>query len=153
MQAYPHQYRVQALAESEGDVRLAGAGLPPLASAPPPEFGGPGDRWSPETLLAAAVADCFVLTFRAIARASKFAWTSLDCEVEGVLDQVDGSTRFTAFTLTVALAADRSAAAGPDLDREAQKARRLLQKAEHSCLITQSLRADTHLDISIDLNP
>ena len=62
MQAFPHHYAVVATADMHSDVALEGKGLPPIASAPPTEFGGPGDRWSPETLLVAAVADCFVLT-------------------------------------------------------------------------------------------
>ena len=39
------------------------------------------------TLLIAAVADCFILTFRAVARASRFEWISLGCTVDGVLDR------------------------------------------------------------------
>ena len=70
MQPFPHHYAVVAKAETQSDVALEGERLPPIASAPPTEFGGPGDRWSPETLLVAAVADCFILTFRAIAGAS-----------------------------------------------------------------------------------
>jgi len=57
MHPYPHLYTVQASASPEGDVPLACAGLPTLTTAPPAEFDGPGDRWSPETLLVGAVAD------------------------------------------------------------------------------------------------
>ena len=53
MHPYPHLYTVQALAARDGDVTLNSTGLPALATAPPAEFDGPGDRWSPETLLAA----------------------------------------------------------------------------------------------------
>ena len=48
--------------------------LPDLETAPPPEFDGPGGLWSPENLLCAAVADCFILTFRAIASFSRLSW-------------------------------------------------------------------------------
>jgi hypothetical protein len=41
----------------------------------------------------ASVIDCFALTFRAIARASKFKWTRLDCRAEGTLDRVDLDTK------------------------------------------------------------
>ena len=90
MQDFPHHYRVGATAEPDGDVSLTGDGLDAIASAPPAEFGGPGDRWSPETLLVAAVADCFILSFRVIARASKLPWISLKCEVEGTLERREG---------------------------------------------------------------
>jgi len=105
------------------------------------EFGGPGGRWSPESLLVAAVADCFVLTLRAVARASDLPWTRVQCAVSGTLDKVGGKTRFTAFDLHVKL----EVAQGADVD----KATRLLQKAEASCLITQSLSAATHLTTEI----
>jgi organic hydroperoxide reductase OsmC/OhrA len=77
------------------------------------------------------VADCFVLTFRAIARASKFDWVSLDCSVEGTLDRVDGRAQFTRYVTSATL----RVAPGADAD----KARLLMGKAEHGCLVSNSL--------------
>ena len=71
MQDLPHHYVVKASADTDSHILLESPGLEPVTSAGPAEFGGPGDLWSPETLLVAAVADCFILTFRAIARASR----------------------------------------------------------------------------------
>ena len=85
MTEFPHRYTITADSATAGNVRLASERLPDLASALPAEFGGPGDQWSPETLLVAAVGDCYVLTFRAVAAASKLAWTSLSCSVIGTL--------------------------------------------------------------------
>ena len=67
MRAFPHRYVISAAAAPNGEVALTGQSLPPLRSRPPAEFDGPGDRWSPETLVVAAVADCFVLTFQGMA--------------------------------------------------------------------------------------
>lgn len=131
MQKLPHLYRVDASASREGLVAVASSGLETLSTAPPAEYGGPGDRWSPETLLVAAVVDCFVLTFRAIARASSLAWSDLRCEAEGELDRVDHTTRFT----TIKILAFLTVEVGTDLD----KATRLLEKAEGSCLVSSSL--------------
>ena len=72
--AFPHEYRTTATAETAGLVHLNADGLPEILSAPPKAFNGPGDQWSPEDLLVAAVADCFVLSFQAIAAMSKFNW-------------------------------------------------------------------------------
>jgi organic hydroperoxide reductase OsmC/OhrA len=47
----PHHYRVSASAEADGNILLQEDRLPQLVSAPPAEFGGPGDQWSPEHLL------------------------------------------------------------------------------------------------------
>ena len=131
MESYPHCYSVDALARPDGNVVISAAGIPPLQTAPPAQFDGPGDLWSPETLLVAAAADCFVLTFRAIARASHLSWASLRCDAEGRLERTDGVTRFTQLALNAHLAVP--AATDPE------KARRLLEKTERACLITNSL--------------
>ena len=144
MQKLPHHYTVAASAEPDGDVDLSSAGLAHLPSAPPVEYGGPGNRWSPETLLVAAVADCFVLSFRAIARASNLAWKTLSCEVEGTLDRVERTTRFTEFKVHASLRV------APDTDEA--RAQRIPEKAEESCLITNSLSARTHLETSIEVD-
>jgi peroxiredoxin-like protein len=140
-QALPHHYQVTAAAGATADVTVASTGLPTLLTAAPAEFGGPGDRWSPETLLVAAVANCFILTFRAIARASKLEWTSLACTAEGTLDRVDGVTRFTTIHLRAELVVPPGASDS--------LARRLLEKSEAGCLITNSLSADRHLEATV----
>jgi organic hydroperoxide reductase OsmC/OhrA len=134
MHPYPHVYIAAANSRPEGITALRSAGLPDIASAPPPEFDGPGGVWSPETLLCASLADCFVLSFRAIARASKLDWNELDCRVEGVLDRVDGVSQFTRYTTYARLELPAEA--------DAAKARKLLEKAEHVCLISNSLRGE-----------
>jgi organic hydroperoxide reductase OsmC/OhrA len=143
MDAYPHRYKVQAAAKTEGSVALASKGLPVLSSAPPQQFGGPGDEWSPEMLLVAAAVDCLILTFRAIAGASKLPWLSLDCDAEGVLDRVEGVTRFTEIRTNARLVVP----AGGD----AERARHLLEKAEKTCLITCSLKAEPKLTTEVEI--
>jgi organic hydroperoxide reductase OsmC/OhrA len=141
MHPLPHLYSVSAAAEPRGRVVLDSPGLPSLESDPPREFGGPGDRWSPETLLTAALVDCFVLSFRAVATASRFEWSRLECRAEGRLDRQERTMLFTSFTLHARL----TLPAGADQDR----ARKLLEKSEEVCLISSSLKADKHLEIEI----
>ncbi len=141
MQELPHHYLTSATAQSTGNVDLSSPGLETLDTAPPAEFGGPGDVWSPETLLVGSVANCLILTFRAIARASELEWISLRCDVDGVLDRVERVTQFTAFHVKARL----EVPAGVD----ETKAARLLEKAERGCLITNSLKADSHLEIEV----
>ncbi|MDJ0699354.1 MAG: OsmC family protein [Woeseiaceae bacterium] len=137
MHEFPHHYPVTASASAAGSVEVSSPGLATLDTAPPAEFGGPGDVWSPETLLVASVANCMILTFRAIARASRLEWDSLRCDVDGELDKIDRVTQFTGFEIRAHL----EVPAGTDPAR----ANRLLHKAEQSCLITNSLKADSHL--------
>jgi len=141
MQDLPHHYVVSADASAVGNVVLSSSGVNDLTSAAPAEFGGPGDQWSPESLLVAAVADCFILAFRAVAKASKLEWDSLTCSAEGVLERVDRVTQFTAFNVTATLSVP------PEVDES--KAHRLLEKAEQVCLITNSLKAESHLEATV----
>ena len=72
MHPFPHTYVASAAAKNVGLVTVASPQLPDLETAAPPEFDGPGGVWSPESLLCASLADCFILTFRSISRAARF---------------------------------------------------------------------------------
>ena len=142
MQDFPHHYTVQASGAASGAVSLESGSMPALVSEPPAEFGGPGDKWSPEHLLVASVADCFVLTFRAIAAASRLEWTNLEVSAEGVLDKVERTMKFTDVTVRATLTLPEGG--------DAAKAERLLERAEAGCLITNSLDANVHLETVVN---
>jgi organic hydroperoxide reductase OsmC/OhrA len=141
MHPYPHRYRVTAAGGVAGNVTVSSPSLPDIPTAPPPEFDGPGGLWSPETLLCAAVANCFILTFRAVSRAARLEWLSLECHVEGTLERVDGKARFTRFATIARL--------GVPEGSDAAQARTLLEKAEHGCLIANSLNGERTLDAEV----
>jgi organic hydroperoxide reductase OsmC/OhrA len=137
MQAFPHHYHARAAAQIEGSVQVLSDAPGAIETWSPPEFGGPPGHWSPETLLLGAVADCYVLSFRAVARASRLDWQSLTIEVQGVLDRVDGVTRFTHLKLMPELCMDEGTSD--------TLARAALDKAKRLCLITNSLTAQCEL--------
>ena len=143
MQDLPHNYQVKATAHTDTYVMLSSDGVPQMESSAPAEFGGPGDRWSPETLLVASVGDCFILTFKAIARASKVEWRYISCKVAGKLDRIEKVTRFEHFALEVEVHVPEST--------DTNKVTRLLEKAEHSCLITNSLTSTTSLECEVHI--
>jgi len=97
--------------------------------------------WSPETLLVAAIADCFILTFRGVSRAAKFPWERLECEVEGVLDRVAGVTQFCRYTTRATLTVT------PGTDQA--QAHVLLERAQKLCLVPNSLRGERILEVQI----
>lgn len=144
MQGYPHHYVVTAAGENEGSVMVSGDGLPDLETVSPPQFGGPEGIWSPETMLSGAVANCFILTFRAIARASKFEWTSLKVRVDGILDRPERVTFFTGFDIHASLTLPT--------DARLEMAERLLEKAEKICLVTASLKSEIVLTTEIQVD-
>lgn len=140
MQAMPHHYRVSAEGGAEGLIELDSPGLDRLKTDAPGEFGGSGDCWSPETLLVGAVANCFILTFRALARKAGLAWSGLTVNADGCLDRTGTGIRFTRFEIVA-----RLRLGGGDEGT----ARRLLEKAEQHCLITNSLSAESDLRTEI----
>lgn len=136
MQDFPHRYQASAI--SSGDfVRLDSPGLPSLETAAPAAFGGPGDRWSPETILTGAIANCFILTFKAVARASRLDWIHITCEVDAILDRVERVTRFTGATATARLTVDD--------ESKREHAERVLRKSEEGCLVSNSLATEVNL--------
>lgn len=145
MHPLPHAYHAQAHAAASGSVLVGAAHLPDIETDAPPEFGGPQGCWSPETLLVASIANCYVLSFRAVARASKLEWQSLGVSVEGRLEREDGVTRFTRFTLAPRLVlpagSSQTLAAG------------VLKKAKTVCLVTNSLTAQCDLAPEVVMTP
>lgn len=141
MHPYPHSYLASASGESTGLVEVNSPQLPSLETAAPPQFDGPTGLWSPETLLCASLADCFILTFRAVARAAKFGWLRLECRVEGVLERVAQRSEFTRFTTIATL----TVPAGAD----AAKAHELLERSEKGCLVANSVRGARALKVEI----
>jgi len=141
MKALPHQYKVKVDGLPENNLTAVAENLPALKVAPPSEFDGPGDQWSPEELLVAAVASCLVSSFRAIAKASRLEWRSIECESQGELDRVDRQTQFTGITTKARLVIPS--------DAHVDQAEKILIKAEKTCFITNSLSVESHLECEI----
>jgi peroxiredoxin-like protein len=108
--------------------------------ATPPEFpnGIPG-IWSPEHLYTAAISSCLMTTFLAIAENSNLDFSSFNCQARGILEKVEGKFLMTEVILDTHITVKNE----KDLD----KARRVLEKSEANCLISNSVQS------KITLNP
>jgi peroxiredoxin-like protein len=113
----------------------------PIEFSTPPEFHGEPGFWTPEHFLLASVGSCFIATFRAMAGFSKFEPLALDLAVQGTVDKGQGGYEFTKIVLKPALAVR------DDSDRV--RAARLLEKAEHGCLISRSLKCEVTMEAQI----
>ena len=138
MKPLPHRYDVHLTGGPSGYAQLSAVGLPEIRLAPPPEYDGPGDAWSPEHLLLASVEACFLLTLRAIARASKIDFIGLNVHASGTVDRQDGTTRFTEIVLHPRI----TVPAGTDRERVMH----LLEKSERHCLVSASLATAVRLE-------
>jgi organic hydroperoxide reductase OsmC/OhrA len=138
MKPFPHRYDIHLRSDSGSYASAQVLGAPDLRCAPPIEFGGPGDAWSPEHLLLAAVEACYLFTLRAIARASRIDILDGEIETSGTVDRQDGVTRFVEIVLSPSI----TVAAGSDDGRIPW----LLEKAKRSCLVSASLATPIRLN-------
>jgi peroxiredoxin-like protein len=120
-------------------------GLPDLAVASPPSFGGPPGHWTPEHLFVLAATTCWVTTFLAVVAASKLDLAALDCSGSGTLEQGD-DRRF--WISGIVLRPRVTLMREEDRDR----ARRLAEKAESLCLIRNSIRTEVTMEAEILVN-
>ena len=141
MKPLPHHYALRLVATDDPHATVSGSDVPDLRTAPPSEFDGPGDAWSPEHLLMAAVETCFYFTFKAVARGTKLDVTSFALDGEGTLDRDAGTMRFTEIVLRPRV----TLAPGTDPER----ARRVLEKSEKACLVSASLSTPVRLEPEI----
>jgi organic hydroperoxide reductase OsmC/OhrA len=141
MASFPHRYTVLTSGRPEGPLPVESKGLPTLETSAPPEFGGPEGYWSPETMLTGAVANCLILTFRALSRAAKLEWSNLEVACSGEVDKTREGLRFTKFTVDASLTI-----AG---DTDEAEAREVLENAKKHCLVTASLTSTTEMTVEI----
>lgn len=112
--------------------------------AAPPEFGGESEMWTPETFFLAAVASCYITTFRAISEHSKFDSVALDVTVDGTIEKESGGFRFTSVTVKPVLTV------ASDEDRD--KGLKLLLKSEAACLISRSLNSHVSVEPTVQVS-
>lgn len=141
MEKLPHQYTVKSKGNISGSLIVYTENLSDITVAPPQQFGGEGDKWSPEDLFMASMTSCLVLSFRAIARASKLGWNSIECESVGELDKVERKLQFTHIQSKVKLHISKT--------ENKDKALKLLHKADEACLISNSIACEKSIDCEV----
>jgi peroxiredoxin-like protein len=137
---YFYTTEVEWTGERHGDLRA-----PRLANmqvSAPPEFKGHEGVWTPEHLFVAAVNSCFMTTFLAIAENSKLEFLSFSADAKGKLEKLDGrGFIMTEIVLRPKLLISHA--------RDAERAGRILQKAEKNCLISNSIKTETKLESEV----
>jgi peroxiredoxin-like protein len=134
---YSYSTEVEWTGERRGD--LSAPHLPDLEVDAPPEFKGHEGVWTPEHLFVAAVNSCFMTTFLAIAENSKLEFVSFSTDAKGTLEKLDGrGFIMTEVVLHPKLLVNHA--------RDVERAGRILEKAEKSCLISNSIKTETKLE-------
>ncbi len=137
-------YQTQAInQQSDKVLKLSVKGLSDISVSPPPEFGGPEGYLTPEDLFSASISTCFILTFKAISRAKKLDWKSIDVKVEAKLEKSQQGLKFTTVDIFPVLTICCKENVDPYLE--------LLAKAKDSCLVTKSMNCDFSVHPKIKL--
>jgi peroxiredoxin-like protein len=135
-----HSYRVSASSTiTRSGVAEVNGVEPSISFSAPPDFGGVAGHWTPEHLFVIAVASCYVSTFSGIADISHFEFVSLSLKAEGILQKKEGILQFSRIILRPVLKIAR--------EEGRERALRLLEKADKSCLVARSIKC------SLDLKP
>lgn len=132
---FPHRYSV-----SFANGLLSADPRPSIPAGAPPQFGGTDTVWSPEELLVGAVLLCLKTTFDAYARRDSLEVRDWRGTGTGVLEKSPTGPAFTSVRLQVEFKV------GPgDEDR----ARKLIETAEHHCIISNAIKAPVQLEASV----
>jgi organic hydroperoxide reductase OsmC/OhrA len=135
-----HRFQARIERTAAGKSLVEAEGRPSLTGGAPPEFGGSPELWSPEHLLVASVALCFVSTLEWFARRKELPITSLICEGDGTVDKDPGGLAFSAIHLKVRLTVPAGHAAA---------AATLVDRAKQACLVSRSLRTPVDLELDV----
>lgn len=109
---------------------LSVAGKPELLGSSAPVFHGDAERWNPEELLIAALAQCHMLTYFYLAAKNGIAVTSYSDAAVGTIRTEGAGGRFTEVVLNPRLTIESG---------DLHLAQRLHDDAEALCFIAQSV--------------
>ena len=108
----------------------------------PPEMDGPGIGTNPDEMLLGAAATCYIITLAAMLERSGIEKVNLIMESEGIVDVTNG-------VITYKKIIHRPVLTLPAATTEAiaKKAKRLAEKAETSCMISQALKGNVEIEL------
>jgi organic hydroperoxide reductase OsmC/OhrA len=108
---------------------------------PPPFKHGVRGSWSAEHLFLASIASCFTHTFQNLAELSELPFDSFSCNISGDAEMVNGVFAFHKALLFPTLVIP--------LETYRDKAESVLEKAERSCIIGNSVKTKVVIETKI----
>lgn len=137
-----HYYETSVNWKEERIGSIAADGMPEVEVATPPEFPkGVPNIWSPEHLFVASANVCLMTTFLAIAENSKLNFKSFSSNAKGKLEKVEGKFIMTEIELNPKIVVSE--------EKDFERAKRIIEKSEAACLISNSMKTKTILNPEI----
>ncbi|MFO7444817.1 MAG: OsmC family protein [Ignavibacteriaceae bacterium] len=139
-----HYYETTVKWDKDRIGNISADGMPDVTVATPPEFPkGVPDIWSPEHLFVASVNICLMTTFLAIADNSNLQFKSFSSKAKGKLEKVDGKFAISEIELNPSVTVTQ--------EKDVERAKRIIDKAEQNCLISNSIKSKIILNPEVNL--
>ncbi|WP_026907778.1 OsmC family protein [Paucisalibacillus globulus] len=108
----------------------------------PPEMDGPGIGTNPDEMLLGAAATCYIITLAAMIERANLPLKQMALESEGIVDVTNGVFTYKKIIHrpTVALTDNAS-------EKDYTLLRKLVQKAEKSCMISRAIQGNVELEL------
>ncbi|WP_053218025.1 OsmC family protein [Virgibacillus senegalensis] len=113
----------------------------------PPEMDGPGVGTNPDEMLLGAAATCYIITLGAMFERASLPVESMDLHSEGIVDVTNGVFTYQKIIHrpTVVLKEGSS-------ETDLAKAKKLVEKAEQSCMISRAVMGNVELSLEPDVS-
>ena len=142
MISYPLHFNFEGSATSGmQNAWKAKAGPNELPCAIPPEFGGPGNGFSPEDFFGLAVLNCFIATFKVIAEKSKLPFDGIGGKATLSVDR-DSSGRPWMANMQIKIEIQPGST-------NADKLLKTMQKAAENCMVANSLKTAVQFEFAV----
>lgn len=116
-------------------------GEPAVEAAIPPEFRGPGGGFSPEDLYAMALLNCFVATFKVLAKNSNLVYEEITAKGRLTVDRDEAGRPWMSH---MGIRVELRVGAG-----DKARGEQILKKTSGSCLILNSVRTEKQFEFSV----
>ncbi len=124
---------------------LSAEDFPGINVASPVDFPfGVPKTWTPEHLFVASVEICLMTTFTAIARNSKVSLAHYSSQATGKMERIENKYMFTKIVIRTKIKVE--------LEKDLERAERILYKAKNMCLISNSIKTEVVLEPEISLS-
>ncbi|GAB3048241.1 OsmC family protein [Virgibacillus ainsalahensis] len=113
----------------------------------PPEMDGPGVGTNPDEMLLGAAATCYIITLAAMIERADLPLDEMSLKSEGIVDVTNGVFTYKKIIHkpTVALKSDAT-------DEQLQKLKKLVEKAEKSCMISRAIQGNVEIELDASVS-
>ena len=115
--------------------------LPPIPSAIPPEFMGPGGGYSPEDLFAISVVNCMIATYKVYCEKSKVSFDEIKTRTVLTVDKNASEPSFYMSHLEFFI--DVSGCSDPE------RGKKLLEAAIKDCAVSNSIKSAKSFHLNV----